>query len=163
MKTGNLNFTRSFYVLDCINDDQTKRDYLLKQKSVITGPILTERVRIEEDNGYHEQSRFFEHWIYFRNDTNWKRCLRSGLGFTNFENIFEGNISQRIDLNNNSYNVKELENPKHFIIVQFSSDKTILIVDIFKDFYPYKKGLIDKIINEHNFVYQKQERKKKSV
>jgi len=51
------------------------------------------------------------------------------------------------------HNTTSNENPKHFVIVQFSKDSQTLIIDIFKDFYPHKPELINLIIKDHNFIF----------
>lgn len=154
MKTGNLEYKRNFYVLVNENKEGTIKDY-----KIIFNPILddkslfTEIVRIEKDNDFHDRSRFFDYWIYFRNDTNWKRCSKTGLAITNKKFVVEGNISETVKLTTKNHKGKDFENPKHLVLVQFSDDLKTIVVDIFKDFYPRDKKLIELIIKEHYFVF----------
>jgi hypothetical protein len=153
MKTGNKEFIRAIYVLDTSsNNTDKKSEYIIdKKNSSLVDKILKERIKIEKDNGFHERSRYFEYWLYFRNDTNWCRCLKTGLAKTSINYVFEGNISEPIILKNKNLKGKDHENPKHFILLQFSENYETVIIDLFKDFYPFKKALIELIIKEHTF------------
>lgn len=152
MKTGNLEYQRNFYEL--ISENDKFKEYQIKFNANLTKESLfTEIIRIEKDNGFHLRSKDFEYWLYFRNDTNWKRCNKTGLAFTNKKFVFEGNISQKVILAGKTANGKDWETPKHFIILQFSEDCKTIILDIFKNFYPHNTGLINRIIKEHNCVY----------
>lgn len=156
MKTGNLEYLRSVYSFVSsnkgkdTNDPETFRDYLLTDKSKLNEcNLLTEKIRIERDNGYHRRSRFFEYWLYFRDETNWKRCTKTGLAITNKKLVFAGDIPELINLNQKNEKGKEWENAKHFIIIEFSPDTKTIVLDVFKNFYPQKKELIPLIIKEH--------------
>ena len=153
MKTGNLKYTRNFYDLDTISIDKEKRVYKIKYRSEHTNELFTNIVKVEKDNGFHDRSRFFEYWLLFRDETNWHRCTKTGLANTNKRFVFEGNISELVILNTKTLKGKDWENPKHFVIVQFSKDSQTLIIDIFKDFYPHKPELINLIIKDHNFIF----------
>jgi|TARA_B110000037_G_scaffold216891_1_gene276842 hypothetical protein len=152
MKTGNIEYVRAVYYLKSSNIDKTLIDFeLLDHKRL--DEFFTKKIRIEKDNGYHDRSRFFNYWLLFRNDTNWKRCLKTGLVKTSREFVFEGNISEELFLVGKTSKGKNWENPKHFLIVQFSKDCQTLVVDLFKDFYPHKKELIEIIIDEHQYSF----------
>ncbi|WP_203229473.1 hypothetical protein [Aureibaculum marinum] len=150
MKTGNLKYTRKIYKLDSVSIGNKYRTY----KTNKPNNLFTNIIRIEKDNGYHDRSRFFEHWLYFRNDTNWKRCTKTGLAKTVKPNVYEGNISELIKLKTKNHKGKDWENEKHFLIVQFSIDFKTIVVDIFQNFYPRSKILIEHLINEHNLHYK---------
>lgn len=157
MKTGNLEYTRNFYELVNVNNDVTILDYVIKLNTNLSkNSLFTEKIRIEKDNGYHDRSREFEYWLFFRDDTNWKRCTNTGLALTNKKEsfVFEGNIPETVILKTKTSKGKDWKNPKHFVIFQFSEDCRTVVIDIFKNFYPHKKELINHIINEHSFVYQ---------
>jgi hypothetical protein len=157
MKTGNIEYQRNFYGL--VSENDKFKDFAIKLNSNLSKEsIFTEVIRIEKDNGWHLRSRDFEYWLYFRNDTNWQRCIKTGLAYTNKKFVFEGNISQKVILADKTTNGKDWENPQHFVIFQFSDDCQTVIVDIFKNFYPHKTGLINRIIQEHNFVYKDENR-----
>lgn len=152
MKTGNLEFFRAVYGLEKSNDKGTTYDYTLLNEVEPGGYDLhPEIIRIEKDNGYHDRSREFDYWIYFRDETAWTRCTRSGLAFTNISNVYEGNISEEIALQMKTKKGNNHENPKHFIVCQFYDNWRGLVVDIFKDFYPIKRPLINAILWEHQY------------
>ena len=153
MRTGNKDFIRAIYVLDInSNNTETKREYVIQEKiNFQLDNVLKERIKIEKDNGFHDRSRQFDYWLYFRNDTNWSRCFKTGLGKTSLKYLFEGNVSEPIILNTKNIKGKNCENPKHFILLQFSKNSETVIIDLFKDFYPFKKALIELIVKEHKF------------
>ena len=91
--------------------------------------------------------------LFRSNDTNWKRCSKTGLAITNKKFVVEGNISETVKLTTKNHKGKDFENPKHLVLVQFSDDLKTIVVDIFKDFYPRDKKLIELIIKEHYFVF----------
>ncbi len=149
MKTANIKFSRGIYTYSSINKDETVRDYKLLKTDLEQNKIFTEIIRIEKDNGFHDRSRKFEHYLYLRNCTNWKRCSKTGLAFTQINNVFEGNISRVVELQNKNKKGKDFETPQHFTIVQFLENKNIIVLDIFENFYPHPKELLNKFIAEH--------------
>jgi hypothetical protein len=153
MRTGNKDYLRAIYTLDTSykNTDKIKQYILVKKNNYLIDKILKERIMIEKDNGFHDRSRQFDYWLYFRNDTNWSRCFKTGLGKTSLKYVFEGNVSEPIILNTKNIKGKDWENPKHFILLQFSENCETVIIDLFKDFYPFKKALIELIVKEHKF------------
>lgn len=155
MFTGNKSFLRAEYILDSSRiNSEIKREYVLANKnSTLVHEILRERIKIEKDNGFHETSRQFEHWLYFRNDTCWTRCYKTGLAKTSNEYVFEGNIPEPIILKSKNYKGKDWENPKHFILLQFAENYNKVVIDLFIDFYPFKKALIELIVKEHQYCY----------
>ncbi|GAA4940509.1 hypothetical protein GCM10023314_11680 [Algibacter agarivorans] len=153
--TGNLKYERAIYGRTSTNDAKTMSYYKKEISSKSNGfELCTDIVRIEKDNGFHDTSRFFENYLYFRNDTNWLRCSKTGLSFTQFSKVFEGNISQIVELNTKTAKGKDFETPQHWVIAQLLNDNKILVVDIFRDFYPVSKELQKAIIQEHK-LYKK--------
>jgi hypothetical protein len=153
MRTGNKEYSRAIYVLDSsFNNTATTREYILaKNNSDLVDDILKDRIRIQKDNGFHDRSRYFDYWLYFRNDSNWCRCFKTGLAKTSLNYVFEGNVSEPVVLNTKTDKGKDWENPKHFILLQLSENSDNVIIDLFKDFYPFKKALIELIIKDHKF------------
>lgn len=150
METGNIVFNRAVYLQTSINEPQRIINYNIKEGSKLEKDTLfTEVIRLEFDNGYHDRSRYFDYWLYFRNDTNWKRCLHTGLANTKIKNVLEGNISRCINLSVKTDKGKNFETPQHLIIAQSNNLKSYLIIDIFKDFYIPKKTVLNHFINEH--------------
>lgn len=155
MRTGNKEYLRAIYVLDTSSENtETKREYVLdEEENPLIDKILKKRIKIEKDNGFHDRSRYFDYWLYFRNDTNWCRCFKTGLAKTSIKYVFEGNVSEPIILNTKNKKGKDWENPKHFLILQFSKNSKKVVIDLFRDFYPFKKALVGLIIKEHKFYY----------
>ena len=153
MRTGNKEYSRAIYVLDSsFNNTATTREYILaKNNSDLVDDILKDRIRIQKDNGFHDRSRYFDYWLYFRNDSNWCRCFKTGLAKTSLNYVFEGNVPEPVVLNTKTAKGKDWENPKHFILLQLSENSDNVIIDLFKDFYPFKKALIELIIKDHKF------------
>jgi hypothetical protein len=153
MRTGGKDYLRAIYTLDTSYNNTAKaKQYILAEKNnYLIDEILKERIKIEKDNGFHDRSRQFEYWLYFRNDTNWSRCFKTGLANTSIKYVFEGNVSEPIVLNTKTNKGKDWENPKHFILLQFSENSETVIIDLFKEFYPFKKSLIELIVKEHKF------------
>ena len=153
MRTGNKEYVRAIYNIDTsYNNTDIKREYVFaKNNNSLIDKVLKSRIKIEKDNGFHDRSRHFDYWLYFRNDTNWSRCFKTGLARTSIKYVFEGNVSEPIILNVKNNKGKDWENPKHFLILQFSKNSETIIIDLFKEFYPFKKALIELIIKEHKF------------
>ncbi|MCK7589275.1 hypothetical protein M0G43_01680 [Subsaxibacter sp. CAU 1640] len=150
MKTAEIEFLRAIYSKTSSKVNDTIIEYnLLANDEVIDEPLFTPIVRLELDNGFHDRSRYFDYWLYFRNDTNWKRCARTGLAKTDFNYILEGNISRELNLSTKTAKGKNFETPQHLVIVQSADIHSYLIVDIFKDFYIRKKQILKHFIKDH--------------
>lgn len=149
-KTANLKFERAIYGVTSVNSDKTVRHYKKEIACASKGfGLHTDIVKVEKDNGFHATSRYYENYLYFRNDTNWKRCAKTGLALTPVKNVFEGNISQIVELDAKTTKGKDFETPQHWIIAQLLNDGKILVIDIFKGFYPVSKELQKAIVLEH--------------
>src|SRR5690554_3517360 len=149
MKTGNLTFYRGIYSFEKGTPNDPIKEFELVNKEIIKDcDLFTKIIRIEKDNGFHDRSRFFEHWIYFRNDTNWKRCKKSGLAKTQLPFVFEGNISRPVILKQKTKKGKDFETPQHFIVIHSIESWKTLVVDIFPNFYPVQKGILRLILKE---------------
>lgn len=149
MKTGNVEFDRAIYLRTEINSNNTTWTYELRKSTNNKNENFTEKIRIEVDNGFHEKSRYFDYWLYFRDETNWKRCKKTGLAKTNHSNIFEGNISIELLLNSKNEKGKNFETPKHLIIVKEINNFEKLEIDIFNDNYIHDKRILKLFIDEH--------------
>ena len=153
LNTGNLEYKRAIYNLNNINSLSTVYDYTLEDLNLNNDDLFTDIIRIEKDNGFHDTSRDFENWFYFRDATNWKRCKRTGLALTSKKNVFYGDVTKEIILKTKTAKGKDWETPEHFILIQIDKDFKKVIVDVFKYFHTYKKSLIALIIKEHQFYY----------
>lgn len=153
LSTGNLEYKRAVYNLTNINSLSTIYDFTLQDLNLKSEGIFTDIIRIEKDNDFHDRSRYFENWFYFRNAANWKRCKRTGLALTQKQNVFSGDISQEVILKVKTSKGKDHETPEHLILVQIDKDFKKVIIDVFINFHTYKKALIELIIKEHQFYY----------
>lgn len=146
METGGIKFERGLYKLCAQNDKNTRFDLTLQNKGEYK--VLTDTIRIELDNGFHDRSRYFDYWLYFKNDA-WLRSLKTGLAQTDIENVCEGNASRKLNIETKNYKGKEFEVPQHLVIVYTFEGFENIIVDVFKDFYISKRNLLRLFINEH--------------
>lgn len=150
MKTGGVHFTRGIYEFTSSNPDNTTLNYNLKNRNkVLKQHLFTDILRLEKDNGFHDRSRKFDYWLYLRDDTNWKRCKKTGLAVTAFNNILEGNISRELELTQKTKKGKNLETPQHLVIAQFRDLNQYVILDIFNNFYISNPGVLNAFIMDH--------------
>lgn len=153
METGNVKFNRGIYFRNIINPVSNFFTYELEKSPQVENKFITPIVRIEKDNGFHDRSRFFEYWLYFRNDKNWKRCNKTGLAQTNFKNLFEGNISRVLNLSTKNIKGKNFETEQHLILLYQLNGFEKIIIDVFENFYIHDKGLLKVFINEHFYKH----------
>lgn len=151
LQTGNLHFKRAIYSFTNKNSLDTTFDFTLQDLNAENDTLFTDIIRVEKDNGFHDRSREFENWLYFRDATNWKRCKRTGLALTSKNGVFYGDITQEVILQTKTPKGKDWETPEHLILVQIDEDFKKVIIDVFKYFHTYKKVLIEQIIKEHKF------------
>lgn len=153
MNTGNLRYYRGIYALKKGTSTTSIKEFELINTDILNDcKLFTKILRIENDNGFHDRSRFFEYWIYLRNDTNWKRCKKSGLANTQFPFVFEGNLAQFVRLEQKNHKGKDFENPQHFIVAQSINSWNTFVLDIFPNFYPVQKRLQTAILQEHKYL-----------
>lgn len=154
MRTGDIGFKRGVYKMTSRNKDNRIFDYELQSNIVATQePLFTEILRLELDNGFHDRSREFDYWLYFRNDTNWRRCSRTGLAKTGYTNLLEGNIPIELNLQKKTYKGTNFQTEQHLVIVQSKNIFDSITVDIFKDFYIRSKTTLKHFIKEHHDLY----------
>jgi hypothetical protein len=155
MKTGKLEFHRGIYVLNKRNSSNNVWHFDLVNRDLLNiCNLFTDIIKIEKDNGFHDRSRSFENWLYLRTTKNWNTGIKTGLAKTNLNNIYEGNISMRLDLKTLSPKGKQLENPQHFVIAQTFNDFKMVSLDLFPDFYPVFKRTRTAFLNEHKYLYK---------
>lgn len=153
METANKKYSRGIYNLSKMLENEDKY-YTIENKDLLNSdPLHTEFLKIEKRNHFNSDTLEFYYYLRFRTCTNWRRCKKTGLAVTGINNVFHGNISVVLGLHQQKENGKIFENPQHFIIAQFLKDNKILIIDIFKDFYPVNNDARKCFINEHK-LYQ---------
>jgi hypothetical protein len=120
-------------------------------------------IRVEYDKRLYNTPRESKYIISFRNTSNWKNCLSTGLVRFGKSWLFDGNISKRYEDVELKQNGKHYENPRHFVLVQFSRDALTIVVDIFEGFYPYKSDFRQLFIKYHKTYFKLDEIKKRAV
>lgn len=127
-----LGYTRHVYEVSSVQ----KSNLCYKIVEVYNGTKqLTDIVRIEKYRGY-SNSKFNENYFRIKDNPYWKDCtMLTGLRETLKPNVFYGD---------------SIQNKKSLILFQLSDDKTTLIIDVFKGFYPTQKTL-NRIIKHHNY------------
>ncbi|GGW58601.1 hypothetical protein DFQ11_101932 [Winogradskyella epiphytica] len=159
METANIDFIRGVYEKTSSNKDGTRIDFKRITPVTQNNTLLTDIARLELDNGFHDRSRFFEYWIYFKSDA-WVRSSKTGLANSNITNIFYGDIPRTLNLITKTNKGKDFENPQHLIFVYGSDIKKKFVVDIFKDFYITDKTLLLLFLRDHyiKHIYTKKNR-----
>lgn len=150
METAGVSFDRAIYKLSSVNEKGTTINYSISLfNEVVNDYLFTDVVRIQLDNGYHDRSRYFDYWLYFRNTSNWKKCRKTGLAKTGITNVLEGNISRPLNLSIKDKKGNNLETPQHLVILQKNDKFDTIIIDIFKDFYLPDKTKLSYFIKDH--------------
>lgn len=153
MQTGNLRYFRGIYALKKGTEKNPIKEFELINTDILKDcKLFTNVLRIENDNGFHDRSRFFKYWLFLRNETNWKRCKKSGLANTQLPFVFEGNLARPVRLEQKTAKGKDFETPQHFVVAQSMNNWNTLVLDIFPNFYPVQKRLQTAILNEHNYL-----------
>lgn len=153
MQTGNLRYFRGIYALKKGTEENPIKEFELINTDILKDcKLFTKVLRIENDNGFHDRSRYFEYWLFLRNETNWKRCYKSGLAKTQNDFVFEGNLARPVRLEQKTAKGKDFENPQHFIIAQSINSWNTFVLDIFPNFYPVQRKLQTAILNEHTYL-----------
>jgi hypothetical protein len=150
MNTGNNEYKRGIYHLSKVLENGDKY-YTIDNSNLIHDDLHTEIIKLEKRNHFNSETLEFYYYLRLRTNKNWLRCKKTGLAITSIKNVFEGNISNVLDLIQTRKNGKPFENPKHFILAQLLNDDKILVLDIFKDFYPVNRDARKCFINEHDF------------
>lgn len=117
--------------------------------------MLEPVIKIEYDKLKYNQQVRSKYMLYFRTNANWKKCFKTGLVRHAKTWIFQGNISQKVPTINNPIGAKCKENPKHFVLMQFSEDTITIVVDVFRNFYPFKLDLRNDMVSEHPYYNKK--------
>lgn len=140
------------------SNDSRIRYYECKNAFNFDSQMFPPVVRIEHDYGRYDNKKKSKYKIYFRNTKNWKTSLSTGLARYKCSWLFEGNISKKYEDAPVKPNGKHHENPKHFVLVQFSNDTKSIIVDVFENFYPFRLDFREQFIQEHKSFYKLKKR-----
>lgn len=99
--------------------------------------LLTEKIKFSKDRGFSQASGIL-YWLHFREKTKWGRQLTGLRPYK--ENIFYGDII--------------INGTKSLLIFQFKKEKDKLIIDVFRGFYPLRKGILTKILKTHPYHFK---------
>lgn len=100
--------------------------------------MLTSVIRIEQFRGF-SNAKDIKHYLRLRTDSNWQNCEKvTGLRPTKRPGVYHGNWLKGIT--------------KSLILFQFSEDGQTLIIDVFRAFYPFHNGILEKIIQTHRYA-----------
>jgi hypothetical protein len=135
---GNANYFRHVYKLDRALKSYSV--YQLDKEHTATN-LITDTLRIEE---YRNKSRTtnIKDYLRLRATTNWKTSKQvTGLR-PHTSQIYYGDRKK---------NGKETAN-KSLLIFQFHKDRTILITDVFRSYYPLNKGMLGNILEGHKYA-----------
>jgi hypothetical protein len=131
MNTGNENFVRHIYKISKELKSYTVYELVEVENSK---KLLTDIIRIEPFLNYSKASNFND---YFRikDHTNWKKSnLITGLIKCSIEHLYFGNCDKINVIGNTK---------KSLLLFFFDNDKKRLIIDVFRDYYPYNNHLLE--------------------
>lgn len=143
--------------------DDKIRYYECKNPFVFDNQMYPPIVKVEYDLKFYNYKKKSVYKIYFRNTKNWRNCFSSGLVRYKKSWLFEGNISKKYKGIEPKNTGKPYENPKHFLLVQFSEDTLTIVVDIFESFFPFKLDFREQFIKHHETHFDLIETKKRAV
>ncbi|PNW27412.1 hypothetical protein [Formosa algae] len=149
MQTGNKEFKRLVYSFSKELADGTKEYTLLDESLINENDLHTSRIRKEKRKYYSTSATKFDYYLIFRTTTNWQRCKKTGLIYCKDRNIYYGDIPTELNLKEVSKYGKPFENPTHFIVLQLCNNENIAVLDIFKNFYPFRKDARACFLKEH--------------
>lgn len=97
--------------------------------------LLANKIRIEKFNGFSAATGI-QFYLRLRDSSNWVNCTKvTGLRSTHREGVFEGNQLK--------------QGRKSLLLFEFGGQPEELIIDVYEQFYPYNKTLLDKMVNQH--------------
>ncbi len=141
METDNLKYTRHLFKI--VPNDYKYSLYEL-QLLLNGNHALPGIVRIEENRKYNEGTGFDEILIV-KDQPQWNKCKQTtGMRPTSKENCFYGDLRQM---------APNGETFKSLLIVQYDENKETLVIDYFKNFYPYNNTVRSQIINNHKYYF----------
>jgi len=130
---GNADFKRHLFTVSKVLE--TVLHY--EQHPDIPNNLLTERIKFTKDRGYSQASGVL-YWLHLREATKWGNQL-TGLRPVKNE-VFYGDI--------------KIKGKKSLLLFQFNKDKGNLVVDVFRGFYPAHKGILQKMLKIHSYLFK---------
>jgi len=136
MKTGNKNFVRHIYQVN-----KELKSYTVYQLVEVKNSknLLTDFIRIEPFLNYSKATNFND---YFRikNQSSWtKSDLITGLKPSSINGLYFGDCSKKGVIGNTK---------KSLLLFYFDTSTNRLIIDVFKDYYPHNRHLLQNLLKE---------------
>lgn len=137
MKTGNANFVRHIYEVN--KELKSYTVYKLVDEVESNNPkLLTDIIRIEP---YMNLSRATDFNLYFRirDQSNWQKCSAiTGVKPTQNKDLFFGDCAKPYLIGCTKQSL---------ILFYFENNSMKLIIDVFRDYYPFNDQIRQNIIN----------------
>ena len=136
MKTGNANFVRHTYEVS--KELKSYTVYKLVDEVVNNAPhLLTDIIRVEPFMQLSNGKGFCD-YLRIRNQSNWKKCnVITGLKFTKNKDLFYGDCDKPHLIGCNKQTL---------LIFRFENDPLRVIIDVFKDYYPFNDNLLKNLV-----------------
>jgi hypothetical protein len=118
------------------------KSYSVYQLTEVTGNknLLTDILRIEKFQGKSNASNIID-YLRLRNSSAWSKSEQvTGLRPTDKEGLFYGDW-RKLD--------KSDTLKKTLLLFQFSTERKILFIDVYRSFYPNHIGILQNIINTY--------------
>ncbi|MBX2960632.1 MAG: hypothetical protein KF732_11840 [Flavobacteriales bacterium] len=131
METGINKYVRHTYKIS-----KELKSYTVYDLEDVNNPnkLLTDTIRIEPFLNYSNADNFND-YLRIKNHSNWKfSSLITGLKPTSTKNLFFGDCAKPNLLGNTK---------KSLLLFYFDNDKGTLIIDVFRDYYPYNNSLLE--------------------
>ena len=142
METNGINYTRHIYNL--VPGTEKPTEYHLIKNS-LQRALLPEEIRIEPGNPENIRNR--RETLCVNNCRSWEYGARvTDLLPTSLKNVFEGNLKNA---------AVEKSAPESLIFFEFSKNRELLVIDLFKGFYTDNPFAFSLILESHQFLLHK--------
>ena len=142
METNGISYTRHIYNKAPGTSRPNEYDLI---KNALHRPYLPSTVRIEPSTGQRNSS--IKETLCVQNCPTWEYGARvTGLQPTNLKNVFEGSLKSA---------AFEKSAPESLIFFEFSKNRELLVVDLFKGFYTDNPFAFSLILESHQFLLHK--------
>lgn len=132
MQTGNkITYVRHIYKVSKELKSYTVYELVEVKHS---DKLLTDIVRIEPFHNYSKATNF-DNYFRIKDTTNWKNSSAiTGVIPTSIKNLYFGDCREPNIIGNTK---------KSLLLFYFDNDERTLIIDVFRDYYPYNSHLLE--------------------
>lgn len=135
MKTGNVNFVRHTYKVS----KELKSYTVYELVEVDNTKLLTDIIRIEPFMNM-SKAKNFNDYFKIKDKSSWKySSLITGIKPTSTKHLFFGDCRKPGLIGNTS---------KSLLLFYFVPNSNKLIIDVFRDYYPYNDNLLNHLLND---------------